>query len=111
MFDIDPKNYSTEELAILEFQIKKGLELIEAKRSNKPMDISEQISFVSEILGISLIDLVHQMVSEINDAPQSDPVIDSNSTDQEVLDFLQNSTDDALEYEERLKKLQELKNL
>jgi hypothetical protein len=102
-FNINTEEYSDEELAILKFQIDKGLEIIEAKRSGKPMDISEQIEFISNILGINLTDLIMSMVTETE--PKEDNV------DQEVLSFLDSCESEVQDYETKLKALRELKDL
>lgn len=104
--DIKLEEYNDEELAILKFQIDKGIEIIKAKRENKPLDVSEQIEFISNVLGISLPDLIKSMVVEMNE-----PEVKEHDSDQEVLDFLESCDSDVKDYEEKLKALQELKDL
>jgi len=99
--NINPEEYSDEELEILKFQIDKGLELIKAKREGKALDISEQIEFISSILGISLPELIKSIVVEMQEP---------KDYDDEVLDFLETCDSDA-DYETKVKALQELKDL
>lgn len=97
---------------VIVFQIQKGLELLDAKKNGKPLDISEQIEKVTDILGISLRDIVQNILNEVNmqnaNITNADD-ISNESTDEEVLKFLEGI--DETEINTYKEKLQELKDL
>lgn len=106
----DIEDEDTREVMI--FQIQKGLELLEAKKSNKPLDISEQIDMVTNILGISLRDLVQNIINDMNmtnSGIDNAENINENTSDEEVLKFLSEIDDTSINmYKEKLKELKEL---
>lgn len=91
---------------VITFQIKKGLEILQAKAEGKEYDVSEQIDMITQFLGFDL----KKIIFGIMNIPQEQPAdVQLNSSDEDVLNFLQSVDDNELDkYRE---KLQELKDI
>lgn len=91
---------------VITFQIKKGLEILEAKAQGKEYDVSEEIDMITQFLGFDL----NRIVAGIMNVPLvEDEDIKLNSSDEDVLNFLQSV--DECELDKYKEKLQELKDI
>lgn len=91
---------------VITFQIKKGLEILQAKSEGKEYDVSEQIDMITQFLGFDLRKII---VGIMNIPQEEDADVKLNSSDEDVLNFLQSVDDNELDkYRE---KLQELKDI
>jgi hypothetical protein len=91
--------------------LRNSMDIIETSIENKPIDISDKIILLAELLNLDLETYIEDIVKAKFSETQDGTLVSREEADKEVLDFIINNTKNIDDYEKFLKENSVKENL